>query len=209
MLVNVYLDGALGKQFGKKWQLQAKTPGQVLALIQANTGTLFSWMRANLEKYANYRVLATFKNGNREYLSQDTVISAHDIVSIRFTPVIKGAGNVAKVITGAVLIAVGIYFGNPYVIQAGVALALNGVSGMLAPKQKTGSQNTSHYFQGVGKNQMQGNPVPLIYGRCKVDGIPIAKKLSVDEQSMFKKTNGIKGYLNGSGSSSAIRSENY
>lgn len=209
MLVNVYLDGALGKKFGKEWKLEAKTPGQVLSLIQANTGTLFAWMRTNLEKYANYRVLATFKNGKREYLNRDTVLSAHDLVSIRFTPVVKGAGNVGKTIAGVVLIVVGIYFENPYIVQMGVALAFNGISGMLAPKQKTGSQNTSHYFQGIGKNQTQGNPVPLIYGRCKVEGIPIAKKLTVDEQSTFAQTNGIKGYLNGSGSSSAIQSDNY
>lgn len=209
MLVNVYLDGALGKQFGKEWKLEASTPGQVLALIQANTGTLFAWMRTNLEKYATYRVLATFKNGKREYLNKDTVLSAHDITSIRFTPIVKGAGNVGKTIVGVVLIVVGIYFENPYVIQAGVALAFGGISGMLAPKQKTGSQNTSHYFQGVGKNQMQGNPVPLIYGRCKVEGIPVAKKLTVDEQSSFTQLNGIKGFLNGSGSSNAYASDNY
>lgn len=178
MLVNVYLDGALGKAVGKHWKLSASTPSEVLGLIQANTGKLTHWLKTNARRYANYRILATFKNGKREYLTKDTLFTANEIKSIRFTPIVEGAGNAAKVVVGVVLMVASIWLG-PIAFQAGMTLAMGGVAGLLTPKQKSGSTKTSHYFQGVGRNQMQGSPVPLIYGRCKVEGIPISKQLTV------------------------------
>ncbi|WP_151708798.1 tail assembly protein [Acinetobacter brisouii] len=201
MLVNVYLDGALGKEFGKQWKLAITTPREALSIIQANTGRLMNWLRANAKRFANYKILVTYKNGKREYLGQDTYLTANNIKSVRFTPVIEGSGNVAKIVVGVVLMIASYWLG-PYAFQAGLALAMNGVSGLLTPKQKTSSGNTnaSHYFQGVGKNQMQGNPVPLIYGRCKIDAQTLSTRITVNEDTIVKDdaTSGSKGFIHGS-----------
>lgn len=183
MQVTVHLDGAMGKEFGKRWKLFASTPAEVLSLIEANTGRLRNWIRSNVQKYANYRVVAVFKNGKKECLTKDTFFNAHEIESIRFTPLVQGAGKVGMMIAGAVLMVAAIWLG-PVSFQLGLSLFMGGVSQLLAPKQKTGSTNTSHYFQGVGKNQMQGDPVPLIYGRCKVGGVAISKRLTVNSEKI-------------------------
>lgn len=191
MQVAVHLDGAMGKEFGKRWKLFASTPAEVLALIEANTGRLRNWIRKNMQKYANYRVVAIFKNGKKECLNKDTFFNAHEIESIRFTPLVQGAGKVGMMVAGAVLMVAAIWLG-PVAFQIGLSLFMGGVSQLLAPKQKTGSTNASHYFQGVGKNQMQGNPVPLIYGRCKVEGISISKRLTVNSEKIGKDDTGSK-----------------
>lgn len=203
MLVNVYLDGALGKEFGKSWKLAIKTPRDALSIIQANTGRLMNWLRANSERFANYKILVTYKNGKREYLTKDTYLTANNIQSVRFTPVIEGSGNVARIVVGVVLMIASYWLG-PYAFQAGLALTMNGVTGLLTPKQRTnsGSANTSHYFQGVGKNQTQGNPVPLIYGRCKVDAQILSTRITVNEAAiMDDATSGSKGHAHGSSNS--------
>lgn len=200
MLVNVYLDGALGKEFGKSWKLAIKTPREALSLIQANTGRLMNWLRANSKRFANYKILVTYKNGKREYLTQDTYLTANNIKSVRFTPVIEGAGNVGRIVVGVVLMIASYWLG-PYAFQAGLALVMSGVTGLLTPKQKTeaGATNTSHYFQGVGKNQMQGNPVPLIYGRCKVDAQILSTRITVNDDAIVKEPiSGTKGFIHGS-----------
>lgn len=191
-MLNVYLDGAMGKHFGKHWKIHADTPRQALSIIDANHGgALCRWIKEKATRFANYRVLVTFKNGKRECLSDDTYLTAHDIKTVRFTPVTQGAGGNSgwlQVLVGAAMIAVSFFVpGGQFLLQAGIGLVLSGVTALLTPKQRTtaGDKNTSHYFQGIGKNTMQGNPVPLIYGRCKVDGITLSQALEVIDQSVI------------------------
>lgn len=199
MLVKVYLNGSMGKEFGREWKLAINSPREALALIEANTGRLFGWMRANLQKYSAYKVLCVFKNGKREYLTKDTLLTAHNIKELRFTPVIKGAGAVGRIVAGVVLMVAAVWLG-PIAFQAGMALALGGVSELLAPKPKTpkdGDTKTSHYFQGATNTAEQGSPVPLIYGRCKVGSVPASVKLTIGEVATYKGPSSPKDYLHG------------
>ncbi|EYS40564.1 hypothetical protein J970_1794 [Acinetobacter baumannii 26016_4] len=77
---------------------------------------------------------------------------------------------------------------------------MSGGSELLAPKVKTGSTRTSHYFQGATNTVQQGDPVPLIYGRIKTGASPISVRMTVNELSAFTttQTNQVKGFLHGS-----------
>lgn len=204
MLVNVRLYGQMGKEFGKEWKLAIRTPREALGLIEANTGRLFNWMRTNIHKYSTYKVLCIFKNGKREYLNQDTFVTAHNIQEVRFTPVIQGAGGgIGKIIAGVALMATSFFGAGPFAFQAGLTLAMGGVTQLLTPKVKTndGSNKSSHYFQGATNTAEQGSVVPLIYGRCKVGSQVVSLKLTVGESAVFVGTNGTNGtkkFLNGS-----------
>ena len=189
-LINVRLYGELGKEFGKEWKIACTSPREALAVIQANTQRLMTWLRNNKEKFAHYKILVKYRNGKKEYLTQDTYLTANNIISVSFTPVVSGSGNVAKTVVGVVLMVASYWCGPaaPYVFQVGLALTIGGVTGLLAGKQKSGnnsgSSNTSHYFQGVGKNQTQGNPVPLIYGQCKIDPQMLSVAITVDNDAL-------------------------
>lgn len=187
MLVNVRLNGVMGKEFGTTWKLAITTPRQALEIIQANTGRLATWIRANAVKYSAYRILVKFKNGKKEYLDKNTYLSARDIVSVSFTPVIEGAGgkslSIVKVVIGAVMMVASIWLG-PAMFAAGFTMAFGGVAELLTKKKQVGSRATSYYFQGVGKNENQGSPVPLIYGRCRVSGHTLSKAITVENGNL-------------------------
>lgn len=208
MLVKIKLYGSMGKEFGSEWNLAVSTPQEALSLIDANVdGRLIQWMRTNLNKYRNYKVLCIFKNGKREYLTKDTLLTARNIVEVRFTPLIQGAGAAGRIIAGVVLMVAAIWLG-PVVFQVGLSLTASGVTELLAPKSKTGTTKTSKFFQGATNTVEQGGAVPLIYGRCKVGSLPVSTKLTVGELSVFKDENkGFKSFLYGSSNDSA--SNNY
>ena len=71
MLTEVILDGAMGKKFGRKWELNVTTPSQALKLIYANIPGVFAWIRGNLDRYQNYKVLCEYENGRTEQSHDD------------------------------------------------------------------------------------------------------------------------------------------
>jgi predicted phage tail protein len=54
----------------------------------------------------------------------------------------------------------------------GVAMALSGVSALMSP-QEDSKEKTSKIFNGVPEMAEQGQPVPLIYGKIRVDDPPV------------------------------------
>lgn len=194
MLVDVYLHGELGKKYGRKWSVAARTPSHALRIINANTGSsLLSWIREKASKYTHYGVICEFKDGTKRQLSDDDYELVHgELKSVRFVPVTHGAGSkvsgIIQTVVGVVLIVVGVYTRNPALIMQGAAMVIGGISMLLAPKPKKNGDSdrrTSHYFNGTEQTEIQGGPIQLIYGRCLVQGTPISVAMTVD-QLLFK-----------------------
>lgn len=191
MLTKVILEGPLGKQFGREWELAAKSPREAISLIDANCPGVFNWMRSNAKKYSKYVVVC--KTGDRiEEFSEDQYQHQEGrFDEIRFVPVIEGAGNVARIVVGVIMIVIGYSFPvlAPYLYPMGAALILGGVAGMLAPKPKMNDSSgqgvadnrSSYYFDGPANTTAQGAPVPLIYGRCMVGSQTISAAVTVDQ----------------------------
>lgn len=185
MLVEVCLQGELGKKFGRTWNLAARNPNHALRLIDANTdGSLLNWIRQKASRFAHYRVVCEYEDGRKETLSEDSYeLERGKIKRIRFTPVISGAGKggILQIVVGVVMIVGGLMTDNPLIALNGAMMLFGGISQMLAPKPRKGSRKTSHYFNGTEQTQEQGAPVPLIYGRCLVSGFPISVATTVDQ----------------------------
>lgn len=187
MLVEVCLQGELGKQFGRKWNISARSPSHALRIINANTGgRLLAWIRTKASRFAHYKVICEHKNGKTEVLSDENYeLVSGDIKRIRFTPVILGAGGksggIIQTVVGVVLIVVGCYTGQPGLVVQGAMMVFGGISQLLAPKAKKGDKRTSHYFNGTEQTQEQGAPIQLIYGRCLVSGFAISVSTTVDQ----------------------------
>ncbi|MCL2874784.1 MAG: tail assembly protein [Betaproteobacteria bacterium] len=191
-LTKIILDGPLGKKFGRKWELAVNSPREALNLIEANTPGLFNWLRQNAKKYSKYAI--TCKRGDHveEFNEEQYLKQEGQFDEIRFVPVVEGAGAVARIVVGVILIVVGAvmtYFGNPYgvnVMMAGAAMAFGGVAELLAPKPKTSKSKDaehkgSYYFNGPANTTEQGVPVQLIYGRCLVGSHAISAGVSIDQ----------------------------
>jgi len=95
-----------------------------------------------------------------------------NVTELYFEPTLEFSSDVLRVVVGVIMMAVGYYFGQTWLIQLGAGLALGGVAGMLAKKPQANAQrdetdsNSSWYFSGVQNVNTPGVPVPLIYGRC-------------------------------------------
>jgi predicted phage tail protein len=91
--------------------------------------------------------------------------------TFHFLPVVAGASSVLRFIVGIVLIVVGAYFGQTWMIQLGAGLALGGVASMLAPKPagpaKAAELNKSFVFDGAPNLNTQGDGKPMVYGRVR------------------------------------------
>ena len=134
MLTKVILDGKMGKAFGRKWNLNVKSPISALKMIDANKGGVFKLIRDNLNTYANYQITCTYSNGNVEKISQNELNLDMDVVELRFTPIIEGAGgkgtSIGMIILGVVLLVAAIFFPPLAAGYFGVAAFSAGAVGM-------------------------------------------------------------------------------
>lgn len=189
MLTKVRLDGVMGKKFGKDWELDVSSPAEALRMIEANSPGLKAWTIQNREKYSAYRVICVYDDGREEALDDDLYVATRtNLKSIRFTPTVAGSSGLLKVVVGALLI-IGSFYVPPafskFMFQAGVALAMSGVIEILSPRPNktdgTEDEKKSFYFDGAVNTEMQGRPIPLIYGRVLTGSHPISASISVDE----------------------------
>ena len=112
---------------------------------------------------------------------------------IKIIPVVAGAGNVGRIILGALLI-IGSFFipGSAalfgvaikgVVASIGATLFLGGVAGLLSPVPRIpqgAAANTdqdprkSYSFSGIQQTSRQGVPVPIVYGETIVGSVVIS-----------------------------------
>lgn len=188
MLTQVVLSGPLGKKFGRNWELDVSGPAEALRLINANVPGFRQWIADNAKKYHEYQVSVEYEDGRRADLSEQELAAHCRATVIRFTPLVRGAKAAVRVVVGAILMIAGVYFGNPYLFKLGASLAISGVVELLSPRPKTknqdGTELNSYYFDGPVNTELQGNPVPLIYGRVMTGSQAISASISIDELSV-------------------------
>lgn len=195
MLTTIYLDGEMGRLFGKKWELAAKSPAHALRLINANRPGLFNWVRQNLKKYDAYRVVVTYEDGSLEELTTEEFPLDRQMKSVRFVPLIEGANAMARIVIGVIIFVAGFFSGGtawaaygPAMMAFGAGMALGGVAQLLTSTSKpsdsgpTEDGKASYYFNGSANTTQQGVPVQVIYGdKVLVGSHAISVALTVDQ----------------------------
>ena len=195
----IKLYGHLGKKFGKVHKLNVRTPAEAVRALCAN----FPDFKEQILKYnqPGYHVISST---GEDYAKTPESFNYPAEAEIKIIPVITGAGGggIGTIILGVVLIAIAWW--NPMswgliansstgllagelalsaMTYLGTALILTGVSQMLfaPPKVQTAQeveQNASSYFNGPQNVSVQGNPVPLVYGRIMVGSQIISAELT-------------------------------
>lgn len=185
-LATVTLNGALGKKFGRKWQLAVESVTEALQLIEANKPGVNAWMRANMAKFDRYHIKVERHDGSvSEVSQQELCMTSAGLKSITITPVIAGAGAALRIVVGVVFM-VAAYWLGPASFAFGASLALGGIIELLSPTPKMASgnkrsDNTSYYFDGPVNTVDQGVPVPLIYGRILAGSQVISARVTIDQ----------------------------
>lgn len=201
MLTKIYLEGAMGRNFGREWILDIHTPAEAFQLIQANIPRFGQWIRDNLKRYEKCMIICKYADGRIEALDEKTMLMHKEAQEIHFVPTVYGAGKFMGAIVGAAMVVVGaLMWWNPLgwgawavtigqgLVVAGAGMLVSTVVTAIMGRVKNNSNDdddqTSYYFNGAQNTTRQGVPVPLIFGRCKVGSAVISSSINVSDQSV-------------------------
>lgn len=181
----IKLSGPLARLFGRNHRY---------FLDRGTTEEAFSALRNTLEGFRE-AIIALERRGlvyaifrNRQNIGPDK-FELGGTREIRIVPIMRGSkrGGVLQTVIGVVLIAAGIFFGQPMLIQVGIALTAGGVIQMLSPQAKglktsAAPENQPSYAFGGAKNTTaSGNPVPICYGRRRWGGAIISAGIYAED----------------------------
>jgi predicted phage tail protein len=208
----IHLHGALGVQFGERFEFEVETAGEALrafncafpgAFIKALEGNTYRVVRGDIETGMDLDLdlVNQFKLGNAE---------------LHLIPVAEGAmysqrtKGTAKLVLGAALVGGAIFFsggtlaaplaglatpafgiagmsvtwGN--IALVGLGLALAGVSTLLTkPASPTASNDVSAQGAATGDLGQQGAAIPLIYGEVLTQAVPISVVSTVEDIPVY------------------------
>jgi len=179
----VLLSGSLARLFGREHRMT--TSGgfrDVMGYFKQFPG-FEKFMIGSAEKGLRFAVFNGRENIGEAEISKPT---GRDV--IRIVPVIAGSkrAGLLQTVLGAVLLVASIWF--PGLAPYGFALFAGGALQLLSPQAKgLGTQDSpnnrpSYSFNGPVNTSVQGNPVPLLYGRMIVGSAVISAGIYSEDQ---------------------------
>lgn len=191
----IKLLGELGKNFGKEFKLDVKTPIEAFRALCVNFPSLEKHLIESEKRGVGYRIIVGTQDQKLEELTNPSGKQ-----TIKIVPVLMGAGGNGslQIILGVAIIA--LMWWNPMgwaaggsMIAAGYAmgasLVIGGTVQMLTPMQNQSSQDLnnspdnkpSYTFNGAVNTSAQGYPVPVGYGRMIVGSAVISAGIVAEE----------------------------
>lgn len=204
----IILEGEIGEKFGREFTINADSFKDVVQCLNGNFPEFQKYLIEADERNIGFtcHVGEAPITDERElflnYPEGAMIISALPAGS-------KSAG--AKILAAVAIIAVSFMIpGGPFALfnlsatatlgtkvlaytaffafNVGVNLALSGLQQMMAPDPSTDSgaqQDESYLFQGTGQEAIEGDPVPIIYGKLRVPGRPISSQIKNERQAFI------------------------
>lgn len=190
-MANLYLEGALGEEFGRVHKIgkSVKTTAEALRLVGANR----PGMRERLSMLSQKGIDFIIKRGGKSLDEKDLhlFLKEGDIFVI---PVPAGAGgklgSFFKIVVGTALLIISYSTPAlaPYLAPVGLSLISSGIANLLTPeplKDEDSSTPQSYIFTGSGQNSSEGDPVPLLYGQLRVSGRPIGLEITTGKFDIY------------------------
>ena len=220
-MTQVKLLGELGDKFGSDWTSESKSVRDVLKLIDCQVDGFKEYLQEcheknigftiqNGEDFLDYTdltlcrpkdtiIISAVPSGSGKGLGK--IIAAIAVLTFlimapqHFVALAEGA----KIAEGANLFATLNEAGNTlnalgyFTMSIGANLALMGLVEMTTPEAGDMTSDPSFLFNGSNNSIEQGKPVPLLYGKMKIGGVPISQQFN---PLRIKNTNGY-FYLSG------------
>lgn len=171
-MANVYLHGEMGAIFGKEWNLEINSVAEAIAAITANTRGAFREYLINAGLKKEYVIYVGDKNISENDLHNPSVDDIH------IMPKIEGGKKELQIVIGVVLIIIGAYYQQSWLVSIGIGMVLGGIAQMLTPVPKIDKTKPSTTIQSVDRAVVQGMPVPIAYGKVMVEGLPISVSIT-------------------------------
>ena len=163
----VFLHGKLAKKYGKKHTIDADNIRQIMSALIRKLGNEF---REEIRTGEWHITNGAIKKGND--LAESHLDKNLKKNTIHLLPAVQGASAVLRVIVGIVLIVVGVYFDQPWLVNLGVSMVLGGVVEMLTKPNtpdnaKIQDEGGGSIYNSAQNVTTQGGPVPLAFGRIR------------------------------------------
>lgn len=195
----VYLEGELGNKFGKEFTMDVTSFSEALRCLECNFPTIRKYFIECDERNVGFvcEVAGTPLNNEAELLLEynegdmiitplpmgsksggGKILAAIAVVALTFA---TGGFNFAPSLEmmtasfGSIAAGGQMSLGLLIGLSVGVNLAMAGVQQMMAPDPSVDNdQDESYLFQGTGQTLIEGDPVPILYGKLRVPGRPIS-----------------------------------
>lgn len=202
-MVNVYLHGVLGEEFGEVFPLHVKSPVEAIQLLEANFSTKFTKRFVEF----SYNVIRGNDLTDPDYDSEETLVLPRE-TDIHFVPVIEGSSGLGEILAGLSIIAVA-WWAAPLIVAGsgaasmmsfgallsqggligtaallGTSLVLGGVAQMLTPTPEVShgnagvASNASFIFNGATNSYGQGGNIPVVYGEIEIGTVIVSESLT-------------------------------
>ena len=115
-------------------------------------------------------------------------------VAMTSAPTVGGTLATTGLVTGTTTAATGLSAATIGMIQSGaymlaINLAMTGLNQLMAPDPATDAdQEQSYLFNGNQQNIIEGDPVPVLYGKLRVPGQPINFEVSGIKSNVWSST---------------------
>ena len=190
----VYLVGEIEKKFGSEFSMFADSYSEILKNIECNRPGFKRYLLESDSKGVGFTINYADKDVEEKDLL--TPLKEGDVTIAAVPAGSKSDG--AKIITGAILIALS-FTGLPAwavtgLRMVGANLVMQGVQGMMAPDPATDEEEEEGYlYSGSEAIVVEGDPVPLLYGKLRVPGQPISVSYNTVGASSYNSG----GYVSG------------
>lgn len=195
--VEVKLLGEAGRRFGRSYKIWAVNTREVLSALIRQIKGLKEYMAKAHENGIGFKLVTKRPEG----ITYEEVLNPCD--QLIMAPIISGAGgNLGNILIGAALIALSFVSfgagafagigaaaggaGSTALFGIGASLFLTGIAGLLSPTVQTPDSNTkrseSFLFDRAAELTSQGFPVPVLYGRYRVEAALIVSSSIATEQ---------------------------
>ena len=180
-MVEVKLLGELGKRFGRKHKFMAHSARDIFSALSHQLEGFKDYFCNAHEKGIGFKLI----DGDPDGMSYENVLMGCRRLII--APIISGGGSIGKILIGVALIALAFIpiagqaafagfvaakgafaIGSGVLFSLGTTLVLTGIAQLLTPTpdaQKETDRKDSFLFDRTSDLTVQGQPVPILYGK--------------------------------------------
>jgi len=192
----IVLHGALAKKFGKEFFFDVATASEAVRALCTNFPEMIREFREGRWHVVRGAHIDKGLDLDDEQYARLKLGKA----DLHIAPFVAGSkrGGLLKAVLGVVMIATAFAFGGAAMFATpimsglggmtwgnlaviGGAMALSGISQLLAPESSAEEDSESFIFSGPVNSSEQGVAVPLIYGRTMTGGVMISGGIDVEQ----------------------------
>lgn len=163
MLTKIRLVGDLAERFCEEFEADISTPKEAIACLTANFPDFKNYILGDEDNLYRVTVSDTNNTWALDITPENNLFPCRGKV-ITIAPVMAGSGGgIGKLLTGVLLIGVGILTGGTGLIIAGALSVISNFFGN--PKKPEGDEEKSLVFTSPTTTVAEGNRVPIICGK--------------------------------------------